>query len=163
MIKNIEIIIFDWGDTLMRDYDDSGPMAHWKNVDIIPGIREVLRELKKNYTLCVASNAGESDSELMKSALKRVGIDNFFSYFFTSKDLGFEKPDIRFFKAILKSGSFSASECLMVGNDYDNDIVNSKSIGMTTILFDEKNTFSNTTSADYKIDKTIQILDILRS
>ncbi|ADO84021.1 HAD family hydrolase [Ilyobacter polytropus] len=162
MIKNIKIIIFDWGDTLMRDYNDSGPMAHWKNVDIIPGVREVLRELGKNYTLCVASNAGESDSGLMKSALKRVGIDNFFSYFFTSKDLGFEKPDIRFFKAILKSTNFSANECLMVGNDYNNDIVNSKSLGMSTLLFDENNLFSDTLSADYKINKIIQILDILK-
>lgn len=162
MIKNIKIIIFDWGDTLMRDYNDSGPMAHWKNVDTVPGVREVLRELKKNYTLCVASNAGESDSELMKSALKRVGIDNFFSYFFTSKDLGFEKPDIRFFKAITKSTNSSANECLMVGNDYNNDIVNSKLLGMSTLLFDENNLFSDTLSADYKINKIIQILDILK-
>ncbi|WP_321329890.1 HAD family hydrolase [uncultured Ilyobacter sp.] len=163
MIKNIKVIIFDWGDTLMRDYDNSGPMAHWKKVALIPGIKDVLRELEKNYTLCVASNAGESDSELMKSALKRVGIDNFFSYFFTSKDLGFEKPDIRFYETILKSESFSANECLMVGNHYDNDIVGSKSIGMTTILFDENNKFSDTESADYKINRIIQILDILRS
>ena len=161
MIKNIKVIIFDWGDTLMRDSGDSGPMAYWRNVEIIPGVVEVLSKLKVNYTLCVASNAGESDTELMKSALKRVGIDCFFSCFFTSLELGFEKPDTRFFESILKTFDLSPSECVMVGNDYKKDILIPKSMGINTILFDEENIFSDAESADYKINKMTQILDIL--
>lgn len=162
VINNIKIIIFDWGDTLMRDSQDKGPMAHWENVEIIPGVREALIKLKENYILCVASNAGDSDTELMKSALIRVGIDGFFSYFFTSTELGFEKPNSRFFEAILKALKTTSNECLIIGNDYKKDIVPSKSMGMTTLLFDEKNLFYNTESADYKINKMIQIIDILK-
>ncbi|WP_319371627.1 HAD family hydrolase [uncultured Ilyobacter sp.] len=163
MINNINVLIFDWGDTLMRDSGDTGPMVHWENVEIIPGVRETLAKLKEDYILCVASNAGESDAKLMRAALKRVAIDSFFSYFFTSAELGFEKPDSKFFEAILKIGSFCSHGCVMIGNDYEKDIVPSKLLGMNTILFDEKNISINTESADFKIDKIFQIIDILKS
>ena len=97
-------LIFDWGDTVMRDFPDiKGPMAEWKHVD-----------------------------------------------FFTSKDLGFEKPDIRFFEKIIEKIQVDSSNCIMIGNVYEKDIVGAKAIGMKTIFFNE-----NQVKGDYKDANTV--------
>lgn len=66
----IKAIIFDWGDTLMRDYKEySGAMVNWPYVEIISGVKEALDKLNEKYICCVASNEGDSDVELMSKAL----------------------------------------------------------------------------------------------
>ena len=65
----IKAIIFDWGDTLMYDYKEySGAMVNWPHVQIISGVKETLDKLNEKYICCVASNAGDSDVELMEKA-----------------------------------------------------------------------------------------------
>src|SRR5690349_7299263 len=119
MSKVRKAIIFDWGDTLMKDFTEyKGPMVQWPYVEAIPGVKESLHKIYKDYLCCVASNAGDSDGKLMKLALKRVELDGFFADFFTSKELGVEKPNIKFFQEILKTLNMTANEVIMVGNDY---------------------------------------------
>lgn len=161
-MKKIRVIIFDWGDTLMRDFGHEGAMCHWEHVELIPGVKTVLSELEKDYTLAVASNAGESDSSLMKKALIRGEIENYFSYFFTSMELGFEKPDLRFFMSIMEKLKFLPQQCIMVGNDYEKDIIPAKSLGMNTILFDENDRYDTGEYSDYKVNKMSDIIDIIR-
>ncbi|MBU0489766.1 MAG: HAD-IA family hydrolase [Bacteroidetes bacterium] len=134
----ITTIIFDWGNTLMRDFPDQpGAMAHWPVVEVMPGIEDLLKEVSGKYTLCVATNAGVSDTALMEEALKRVGLHKYFQYFFSSKDLGYSKPDPRFFLAIAAQMDVLPMECLMIGNDPEKDIRGAKTAGMKTILYDE--------------------------
>jgi putative hydrolase of the HAD superfamily len=161
-MKEIKSIIFDWGDTLMRDFDFKGPMYCWSHIEVIPDVKNVLCELRKKYTLAVASNAGESNNKLMISALTRGEINQYFTYFFTSTELGFEKPDLRFFQKILEEVNCLPDQCIMVGNDYEKDIIPAKSLGMKTILFDEKNQYDSTEYADYKFDKMLQLTDIIK-
>lgn len=67
----IRLIIFDWGDTLMRDYPEkAGPMYVWDHVECIEGVPELIAYLHGRYTLCVATNAGVSDTEAMRKAQK---------------------------------------------------------------------------------------------
>jgi len=142
-------IIFDWGDTLMLDYKQyNGPMAHWPEIALVPGIQQALTLLGKDHTLCVTSNAGDSDAQLMGQALDRGGIKQHFQFFFTSKELGSAKPDPEFFKQVLKMAGKQANECVYIGNDYLNDIVPAKKAGMETILFCAATDYSECLSAD---------------
>ncbi len=135
----IKAIIFDWGDTVMRDFPECpGPMANWEHVEWIPFVEDALNFLHQNYVCCIASNAGFSDTALMRKALERVGADKYFQFFFTSKDLGHEKPDQRFFIKIAENINTGTEHCLMVGNDYKKDIAGAKATGMKTIFFNEK-------------------------
>lgn len=70
--------------------------------------------------------------------LERFGIRKYFKYLFTSNELGYAKPSIEFFNAIIHRLDAEVSDCIMVGNDYFKDIVPVKQIGMSAILFQKK-------------------------
>ena len=131
-------IIFDWGNTIMRDHGLPGPMKDWDNVENIEGIEKVLEELHKNFILIIATSADHSNTADMKAALKRVGVDHFFKYFFSSKDLGAAKPHPDFFLKILQQLGCEPNSVLSVGDRYLNDVVAAKRAGLHTIWFNEK-------------------------
>lgn len=133
----MKAVIFDWGDTLMRDFPNlPGPMAFWPTVALVDRVKEALDGIDRSLICCVASNAGASDAELMGRALDRVGIRTYFDHLFTSKELGAVKPDPQFFRAIADRLGVGPSECVMVGNDYAKDIAGAKAVGMCTIWLD---------------------------
>jgi putative hydrolase of the HAD superfamily len=126
-------VVFDWGDTLMRVLDFQGVMAHWPQVEMVPGADAALRQLNGRLVCCVASNAGDSDAELMGLALARVGLRGYFDYLWTSRELGASKPHPDFFRAVLDKLKLRPGECVMVGDDYDKDIVGARLVGMRTV------------------------------
>lgn len=146
MIKNI---VFDWGDTIMRDDPEmETPMAEWPKVELVEGAEAMLKAVSKKYTCVIASNANISDTELMRKALKRGGVEKYFTHFFTSKDLGYEKPDVKFFHMICEMSRVAPSECIMVGNDYAKDIIGAKAAGLKTVFFNEKQIAVDCVDAD---------------
>ncbi len=136
-LNEFKVIIFDWGDTLMRDFPQyKGPMYYWPEVKLMPGVDKVLDFLyNKKIPLCIASNAEDSDTNLMKLALKRAGIERYFKYFLSSDDAGFRKPHPEFFKSIAKYVNVPISDCLMIGNDYHKDIEGAAKTGMKTVFY----------------------------
>ncbi|MEJ2186522.1 MAG: HAD family hydrolase [Gemmatimonadota bacterium] len=145
----LRVLVFDWGDTLMRDFPGySGPMARWPEVEVMPGAREALQALVGEYVCCVASNAGSSDGRLMEEALRRGGIGGFFQHFFTSSELGYSKPDVRFFREVVRRLGVEPYEALMIGNDYARDIVPARSVGMRTVLCSDAAPATDAPAAD---------------
>ncbi len=135
----IKAIIFDWGDTVMRDFpEQDGPMAEWEKVELIPGVEGVLKSLSQKYLCVIATNAGVSDTEKMRKALARVDVEKYFQHFTSSKDLGVEKPDPEFFRKIASYLGMRENECIHIGNLYNKDIVGAKQAGLFTVLFNEK-------------------------
>ena len=135
MMNNIKFLLFDWGDTLMVDYSEyNGPMVTWERVSPMPEVLDTLPIISKKFHCAVASNAVESNAELMKQALQRIDIDKYFNLFITSKELGAIKPSPSFFNGIANNLNLSTSEICMIGNDYEKDIVGAKNTGMITIL-----------------------------
>jgi FMN phosphatase YigB (HAD superfamily) len=64
---------------------------------------------------------------------QRGGIRHYFDHLWTSRELGAAKPDPAFFTAILSRLELEPEACLMIGNDYDKDIVPAKAAGLQTI------------------------------
>jgi HAD superfamily hydrolase (TIGR01509 family) len=126
-------VVFDWGDTLMRDLQLPGPMVFWPRVEVIQGVIEALEALHRRLRCCVASGAGESDAELMGQALERVGLRRFFRGLWTSKELGASKPQPAFYRAVLDRLGLPPPACVMIGNDYEKDILPAKAAGMRTV------------------------------
>jgi len=159
----IKALIFDWGDTVMRDFPElKTPMFTWEHVEYIPDVEQALAALKGRFTMVIATNAGQSDTAAMIKALQRVGADKYFHYFFSSKDLGFEKPDVRFFTTIDQTIHIKPDECIMIGNLYEKDIIGAKDAGMKTILFDEKSSKLAFPKADRLIDSMKLLVDAVR-
>jgi len=155
----IKAYLFDWGDTIMRDFPErDGPACNWDELIWIPGAEKVLKSISKDKDCYIASNSGFSDTILMIKALERMDASRYFMDFFTSVDLGFEKPDIRFYTAILRRIACLPQEVVMIGNNYKKDIIGAKDAGMLTIYFNESNFFGEFEKADRLINHMDQLV-----
>ncbi|MBP5189761.1 MAG: YjjG family noncanonical pyrimidine nucleotidase [Bacteroidales bacterium] len=102
---------------------------------LMPGARELLEWLDKQrdrYCMAVITN-GFSEAQLPK--MKTAGIDRYFDYFLLSEDLGYMKPDRRFFEEALKKMHAQPSECFVVGDDYKVDIVGAMNAGIKQVWY----------------------------
>ena len=163
MKKEIKALIFDWGDTIMRDFNLPGPMSKWEKTAWIPGAEEALRAANKNHTCIIATSASHSNTADMKAALTMVGADKYFTFFFSQIELGIVKPDPEFFtKTALLSG-FQANECVVIGNLYEKDIVGAKIANMTTVFFNEQKLKGSFPLADHIIHDMKQLTLLLNN
>ena len=129
-------LVFDWGDTLMVNIpDQSGPMAKWPTVAAVEGALPALSMLSGRFTCLLATNASDSRSHEVRQALARVGLDAQFKAVFTSGELGFRKPDPRFFSAIQSVLGLDPEKILMIGDDYRSDILGARQAGWRGLWF----------------------------
>ena len=158
MKQSIKAVIFDWGDTIMRDYKLAGPMHEWNEVAWIPGAQQVLEFLQKKHPCIIATSANHSNTNDMKLALSRVGADQYFSFFYSQVELGVKKPAPLFFQKTATLSGFMPSECLMIGNLYEKDIVGAKAAGMTTAFFNETQLNGTFPKADFVIHNMEELI-----
>lgn len=144
----IKALLFDWGNTVMVDFNLTGPMYAWPKVEWVPGAEGSLHQLSVKYPCYIATNAGMSDGEAVLKGLKRVGADKYFSGIFCSADIGFEKPDKRFFQEIICKLECLPEELVMIGDNYKKDIEGAKLCGIRTVFFDHSGTDGRYPMAD---------------
>ncbi len=137
--SSITTLVFDWGDTLMCTApgrnSPPGPMASWKEVAAVEGAAQTLEQLAGRYLCVVATNASDSRSREVRQALARVGLDSYFKVIFTSSELGFRKPDPRFFQTIRSVLGREREQILMIGDDFRADILGAAQAGWHTLWF----------------------------
>lgn len=105
---------------------------------LMPGARDVLEwfgERRDQFKLAVITN-GFSEAQLPK--MRYSDIDRYFDYFFLSEDLGFMKPDRRFFDAALAKMGAKPEQCLVIGDDYAVDIAGAMSAGIPQVYYNLK-------------------------
>ena len=113
--------------------------ALWRETTVAPGVAQCLRDwLKADIPIGIASNAQSYTWHELQEAVGSAGwgIDIFDQDLsLWSWQLGFSKPDPYFFQTLaarLQAMGFDPSDCLMVGDRLDNDILPAQSIGMKT-------------------------------
>lgn len=158
----LRALIFDWGGTVMADSGEPGPMYLWKEVSWVPGARQALSQLT-SYVRCIATNAGISDTTAMRKALVRVGAESCFDHFFSSKDLGYAKPDPMFFHVISKRIGIPPSDCIMIGNSYSKDICGAKRVGMRTVFYNPGHAQGPFPDADFVIHDLSLLPELIAS
>jgi FMN phosphatase YigB (HAD superfamily) len=131
----IRALFFDWGNTVMIDFSLPGPMVSWDRVAWVPGAKQALEILSEQYPCYMATNAPLSDAVVVHCALQRIGAERYFRKIFSSSDLGVEKPHMEFFRTILKETRLMPHEGVMIGDNYDKDIVGAKKAEMKTVFY----------------------------
>ena len=127
-----------------------------KEVRIFEDVTDVLNELKKDKKLALLSNSTSNTLNI----LKEKNLFNFFDKIYLSCDYGITKPDIGFFKIIIKDFNLNPKECIMVGDKVKEDLVPAKKLGIITVLVDRKNDKERGIS-DFKVNDLRQILSIV--
>jgi putative hydrolase of the HAD superfamily len=131
-------ILFDWGDTLMRVFPEfSGPMKDWARVEAVAGAAGMLAALQEDWTLCLATNAADSEEADIRAALRRVGLAQWLEKIYCFKKIGHRKPSHEFFEYVLKDLGVPASWVIMVGDDLEADVLGAVRCGLRGIWFNE--------------------------
>ncbi len=80
-------------DTLMRDFPESnGPMVAWSHVEAVPNVKEVLAQLRSQWTLALATNSVDSDGMAIWKALNRGGLRSLLDKVYCFQSIGHSKP-----------------------------------------------------------------------
>ena len=92
-----------------------------------PGIENLLERLSADYGIYAASNGVLS---MQENRLQLAGLKKYFTDLFVSDDIGYQKPDINYFKECLNRTGLKASEILMVGDSLISDIAGANAAGI---------------------------------
>ncbi len=130
-----------------------------KSCNLNKNVEKICKTLKNDYKLYIASNG------LSRVQLSRIDkIKNYFDDFFISESIGNIKPSNKFYSYILNKLSIGdASECLMIGDSLDCDILGANNIGMDTCWYNSKHIENRTgiipTYEIFDFDEIIKILN----
>lgn len=132
-------VLFDWGDTVMRDDPTlTVPMVEWEKIEVIEGIADALAYLQASgRRIVLATSADISSEDQIRGALKRGGLDSYFSRIFSFKNTGIPKGEA-FYRHILDDLNFPASDVVMVGDDFEKDVLAANAVGMFAVWFNPR-------------------------
>ena len=152
-------VLFDWGDTVMRDDPtNTTPMVEWETVEVIAGIANVLAYLHAGGRRTIlATSASISDENQIRGALRRGGLDHYFSRIYCFKNTSLSKGEA-FYRYILNDLNIPAYDALMVGDSFEKDIIIPNALGMFAIWF---NPSSDETHSG-KLNVTVHTMPELR-
>ncbi len=123
---------------------------------LLPNTLEILEYLDDKYFLHIITNGFiEAQSVKMKSS----GLENYFKEVIVSDGLGYRKPDKRIFHHAMKLADANQRNSIMIGDDYEADILGAKAIGMDQIYI--TNDRSTEQTATHIITDLIELKAIL--
>ena len=104
-----------------------------KRLQLYPGVKTVLDELRPAYRMALVSDAQPCYA---LPEIKAVGLDGYFDPIIISAHYGFRKPDKRLTEKALDIMKLFAAEVICVGNDMYRDIYGANRLGIKTIFVD---------------------------
>ena len=131
-------LLLDWGDTVMRVFSEyEGPMFDWPRVEAVDGIRETLTRLRPDWTIVLATNAADSEEREIWSALARAGLDELIDRVYCFRGVGHRKSVPAYFRHVLADLGIDPHAAVMVGDDFEADVVSANRSGIRAIWFRE--------------------------
>lgn len=106
--------------------------------ELVDGVEQALAECRdRGCTLYGASNGVRA---MQVRRLEKAGLLKLFQDVYVSDDIGYEKPDHRFFDTCLSRSGVKKEEALMVGDGKLTDIAGALGAGWRACWFDKKET-----------------------
>lgn len=122
---------------ISNDYIELSP----KQTCLFPGTIETLDELKyEGYNMHIITN-GFKEVQFIK--LEEAKLNRYFDLVLCSEEVGYNKPSRNIFNHALTHTGATAAESVMIGDDYEIDILGARNCGMHGVLFDPTNTKSH--------------------
>lgn len=120
---SIEII-----DEIAHDYIAFLPL----NNHLISGAKELLEYLNPKYGLHIITNGFK---EVQNNKLANSGIRHYFKTITNSEEVGVKKPNPFIFEHAIKVSGAQNTNSLMIGDNYEADILGAEALGIKTICF----------------------------
>ncbi|MDT0644804.1 YjjG family noncanonical pyrimidine nucleotidase [Zunongwangia sp. F363] len=149
---SFDILNFEANDDLVNSLADDYIEYLPKNNHLLLGTVEILEYLKSSYKIHIITNGFE---EVQRKKMATSGILEYFHTITTSEEAGVKKPHSLIFKKALEKSAASAENSVMIGDNYEADIIGAENAGLHSIYFDYH---QNTTTAAMRQIKTLKEL-----
>jgi putative hydrolase of the HAD superfamily len=103
-----------------------------KNNELFDGAIEILDYLSPKYKLHIITNGF---NEVQYKKLENSGLSTYFDKIITSEDAGVKKPNPIIFNFALKKAAATSKESIMIGDNYEADVMGAINNGIDAIYF----------------------------
>ncbi len=118
-------------ETMAQSYLDISPKMTALFTDAV----DVLKYLQEKYTLHLITN-GFAEVQWIK--IENSGLKPFFEHIIISEEVGTQKPSKEIFEIAMERAKTNSAESIMIGDNYNTDIVGARNAGMDQIFFNPK-------------------------
>ena len=126
---------------------------------LVPYAIELLDYLtQRGYNLYILSNGF---IEVQHKKLQSAGIGDYFERMVLSDEIGINKPDRRLFDYALEVTHSQAADTLMIGDNYDADILGAMQAGWGQIYFDRNHRGITAQEPQHTVHSLKEVMDIL--
>ena len=128
-----------------------------KKTALFPGVIDLLEYLQRHYKMAIITNGF---SEVQQVKLSRCGLAPYFDRVFISELVGYQKPRPEIFHAAITAFQAKKKECLMIGDNPENDIAGARNYGIDQVFFNPDKKPHNVQST-YEIAEIKELKNIL--
>ncbi len=123
--------------------------------------RDTLNTLRNKYRLAIISNFDHAPTAY--GILERFDIRDLFERIFISIEVGWRKPKANIFFSALNSLKIMPEEAVFVGDNFEADVVGSKSVGMDVVWInkDREPIREGISKPDYVVSRFADVKNIL--
>ncbi|MAH82322.1 MAG: noncanonical pyrimidine nucleotidase, YjjG family [Flavobacteriaceae bacterium] len=154
--KTFTELRFKYSEKLIIEISDLYIKNLPKQTFLFNGVLDILKYLKPKYKLHIITNGFEY---VQQKKLEFSGIRHFFDKIINSENAGAKKPSNKIFNYALKLTNQKSGNCLMIGDNFEADIMGAINIGMNAIHFNSTGEpYHNKCQIIYCINDLKQIL-----
>lgn len=121
--------------SLAKRMADSYVTLSPKMTTLFPDAFDILQYLQGKYSLHLITN-GFAEVQWIK--IENSGLRPFFEHIIISEEVGTQKPDKQIFEIAMNRAFTSAEECLMIGDNFNTDIIGARNAGIDQVYFNPK-------------------------
>ena len=123
---------------------------------LFEGAIEILEYLKPNYELHIITNGFK---EVQQGKLNNSNIDHFFKTVTNSEMIGVKKSNPKIFKHALQMANAEKNESIMIGDNYEADVMGAINFGIQAICYNYHN--QNLPNNIFEINDLIEVRNYL--
>ena len=127
----IRMVAFDLGHTILDEVEYRELAIHLRPAVPMQGVLAALPRI--DLPMAIWANTTATGAEV-RAWLKGASLDHYFRCIVTSAEVGYRKPDKRFFVRALTECGYGAHEILFVGNQRNSDIEGANACGIQSVL-----------------------------
>ena len=138
-----------------RTYERNLGIGHY----FVEGAEELLSDLAGAYRLFLVSNGSV---DIQKSRIGSSNIAPYFEGMFISEEIGYNKPDARFFEAVFSTiPGFVREQAVIIGDSLTSDIKGGQNCAVTTVWFNPKGVAAKDVQPDHTVLRLCELPPLL--